>query len=219
MSTFFPSVLLGKLQSAKLQTAFVIAVLLAVERTTSLLHCDRWCLSRCSAQFSDKNTLCSSHCYGKSVRYQKVCLQLRSMNVLQCLLLMCPVLQCLLLMCPVFSVWAKFDKIYCNNDAKWFLTELLKGVYHHRHHVHEGLGVFPVPWSSKWNCSLHLFLGRPMFLPPFFVYIVALVLVLYLCPSSVRVVATYPGTVLSPLLCSVLLKGVISPPKLRALWP
>jgi len=34
--------------------------------------------------------------------------------------------------------------------------------------------------------------------------IVALVLVFYLCPSSVRVLATFPGTVLFPLLCSVL---------------
>jgi hypothetical protein len=32
---------------------------------------------------------------------------------------------------------------------------------HHHHYVQEGLGVFPVPWSSKWNWSLHLFLGRP----------------------------------------------------------
>jgi len=39
--------------------------------------------------------------------------------------------------------------------------------HHHHHYVHEGLGVFPVPWSSKWNWSLHLFLGRPMFLRPF----------------------------------------------------
>ena len=36
------------------------------------------------------------------------------------------------------------------------------------------------------------------------VYIVALVLVIYVCPSSVRVVATFPGTVLFPLLCSAL---------------
>jgi hypothetical protein len=36
------------------------------------------------------------------------------------------------------------------------------------------------------------------------VYIVVLVLVVYLCPSSVRVVATFSGTVLFPLLCSVL---------------
>jgi len=39
--------------------------------------------------------------------------------------------------------------------------------HHHHHHVHEGLAVFPVPWSSKWNWSLHLFLGRSMFLRPF----------------------------------------------------
>ena len=37
------------------------------------------------------------------------------------------------------------------------------------------------------------------------VYIVALVLVFYLCPSSVRAVSTFPGTVLFPLLYSVLL--------------
>jgi hypothetical protein len=30
--------------------------------------------------------------------------------------------------------------------------------------------VFPVPWSSKWSWSLHLFLGRPMFLRPFGLY-------------------------------------------------
>jgi len=75
--------------------------------------------------------------------------------------------------------------------------------YHHHHHVQEMLGVFPVPWSSRWRWSLHLFLGRPMFLRTFF-YIVVLVLVFYLCPSSVRVVATFSATVLLPLLCSVL---------------
>jgi len=37
--------------------------------------------------------------------------------------------------------------------------------YHH-HHVHEGSGVFPLPWSSKWSWSLHLFFGRPMFRLP-----------------------------------------------------
>jgi hypothetical protein len=30
--------------------------------------------------------------------------------------------------------------------------------------------VFPLPWSSKWNWSLHLFLGCPMFLRPFGLY-------------------------------------------------
>jgi hypothetical protein len=29
------------------------------------------------------------------------------------------------------------------------------------------LGVFPVPYSSRCSWSLHLFLGRPMFLRPF----------------------------------------------------
>ena len=37
-----------------------------------------------------------------------------------------------------------------------------------------------------------------------FVYFVVLVLVVCLCPSSVRVVATFSGTVLFPLQCSVL---------------
>jgi len=47
---------------------------------------------------------------------------------------------------------------------------LLLLFYHHHNHVHEGLGVFPVPWSSIWNWSLHLFLGRPMFLRSFDLY-------------------------------------------------
>jgi len=42
--------------------------------------------------------------------------------------------------------------------------------HHHHHHVQERLGMFPVPWSSKWNWSLHLFLGRPMCLRPFGLY-------------------------------------------------
>jgi len=43
---------------------------------------------------------------------------------------------------------------------------------HHRHHrhVHEGLGLFPVLWSLRWSWSLHLLLGRPMFLRPFGLY-------------------------------------------------
>ena len=41
---------------------------------------------------------------------------------------------------------------------------------HHHHHVPEGLGLFPVPWSSKWSLSLHLFFGRPMSLRPFVLY-------------------------------------------------
>ena len=42
--------------------------------------------------------------------------------------------------------------------------------HHHNHHVPEGLGVCPVPWSSRWSWSLHLFLGRPIFLRPFGLY-------------------------------------------------
>ena len=55
---------------------------------------------------------------------------------------------------------------------KWYVEYVLPLIFHHHHHrhVHEGLGVFPVPWSSKWNWSLHLFLGRPMFLRPFGLY-------------------------------------------------
>ena len=73
--------------------------------------------------------------------------------------------------------------------------------YHH-HDVPEGLGVFPVPWSSRWSWSLHLFLGRPMFLPSFGLYCVACFG--SLCPSSVHVEATFSGTVLFILLCYVL---------------
>ena len=40
----------------------------------------------------------------------------------------------------------------------------------HHHHVPEGLGVFPVHWSSRWSWSLHHFLGRPMFVRPFGLY-------------------------------------------------
>jgi hypothetical protein len=60
-------------------------------------------------------------------------------------------------------------------NVKWVNIYLSKHFtisiyYNHHHHVHEGLGVFPVPWSSKWNRSLHLFLGRPTFLCPFGLY-------------------------------------------------
>jgi len=67
------------------------------------------------------------------------------------------------------------------------------------------------------------------------VYIVVLVLVVCLCPSSVHVVATFSGTVLFPLLCSVLpfflpntcmnnIKSLkhVSPtlgPPVRFIWP
>ena len=51
-----------------------------------------------------------------------------------------------------------------------------RNIYQHRHHhhlhhrVHEVLGMFSVPWSSRWSWSLHLFLGRPIFLRPFGLY-------------------------------------------------
>jgi len=43
-------------------------------------------------------------------------------------------------------------------------------VWNIHHHRHERLCVFPVPWSSRWIWSLHLFPGRPMFLRPFSLY-------------------------------------------------
>ena len=57
------------------------------------------------------------------------------------------------------------------------------------------------PQNEIW--SLHLFLGRPMCLRHL-VCIVVLVQVSCLCPSSVCVVATFPGTVLFPLLGMIL---------------
>jgi len=67
---------------------------------------------------------------------------------------------------------AKMEDIYYAVRAeciKW-LRLILVHHHHHNHHVPEGLGVFPVPWSSRWSWSLHLFLGRPMFLRPFGLY-------------------------------------------------
>ena len=77
------------------------------------------------------------------------------------------------------------------------MTNVAYGIYchhhhHHHHHVHEGLGVFPVPCSSRCSWSLHLFLGRPMFLRSFGWYFSACAY--YLCPSSVHVVSTFPYT-------------------------
>jgi hypothetical protein len=34
----------------------------------------------------------------------------------------------------------------------------------------KGQACYPVPWSSRWSWSLHLFLGRLMFLPSFGLY-------------------------------------------------
>ena len=56
---------------------------------------------------------------------------------------------------------------FCNKQT---LSAVNKLHHHHHHHVHECLGVFPVPWSSRCSWSLHLFLGRPIFLCPFGLY-------------------------------------------------
>ena len=49
-------------------------------------------------------------------------------------------------------------------------AEMRSFIFTHHHHVPEGLGMFPVPWSSRRSWSLHLFLCRPMFLSPFGLY-------------------------------------------------
>jgi hypothetical protein len=59
-------------------------------------------------------------------------------------------------------------------------------VHHHHHHVHEGLGVFPPEDQVGPSISSSVVL---------LVYIVTLILLFYLCPSSVRVVATFRGIV------------------------
>ena len=61
-----------------------------------------------------------------------------------------------------FTVFCGIFCMYCHT--------ILLYLIHHHHHVPEGLGVFPVPWSSRWSWSLHLFLARPMFLRPFGLY-------------------------------------------------
>ena len=64
-------------------------------------------------------------------------------------------------MVPTTQYFWKINK-FCNNQNVY--------VHHHHHQVPEGLGVFPVPWSSRWSWSLHLFLCLPMFLRPFVLY-------------------------------------------------
>ena len=61
-----------------------------------------------------------------------------------------------------------FEYIY--KYQKLWLLSASSMIHHHHHHVPEGLGMYPVPWSSRWSWSLHLFLGRPMFLLPFGLY-------------------------------------------------
>jgi len=42
--------------------------------------------------------------------------------------------------------------------------------HHHHHHVPEGLGVFPVLWSSRWSWSLPSLPRSSLFLRPFGLY-------------------------------------------------
>jgi len=69
----------------------------------------------------------------------------------------------------------------------WINTNEIGYYLFHHHHVPEGLGVFPVPWSSRWNWSLHIFLGRPIFLCPFGLYCSACfgsLIPLFMCTGS-----------------------------------
>ena len=52
----------------------------------------------------------------------------------------------------------------------WSKLRLFYFNVNNHHHVPEGLGVFPVPWSSRWIWSLHLFLTHLMFLRPLGLY-------------------------------------------------
>ena len=68
---------------------------------------------------------------------------------------------------------------------------------HHHHHVQEGLVLIPVPCILKMKLvppSISSSVVLSVFV--LLVYIVVLVQVSCLCPSSVCVVATFPGTVL-----------------------
>jgi hypothetical protein len=68
-------------------------------------------------------------------------------------------------------VFCGYGSVHSDMLIGWEFYHLYHHHHHHHHHrVYEGLGVFPVPWSSKWNWSLHLFLGRPTFLLPFGLY-------------------------------------------------
>jgi len=68
----------------------------------------------------------------------------------------------------LYSMWISVTRI--SWVGKVTIANGIEYHHHHHHYVHEGLGVFPVPWSSKWSWSLLLFFGRPMFLRPFGLY-------------------------------------------------
>jgi hypothetical protein len=73
--------------------------------------------------------------------------------------------------------------------------------YHHR--VREGLGCF-LFLNSQGEVGSSISSSVVLCSFVLLAYIVVFVLVLYLCPSSVRVVTIFAGTILFPLLCSVL---------------
>ena len=68
------------------------------------------------------------------------------------------------------TYWSHLPRVKQSGDNCLIFEDGTDHHHHHHNHVHEGLGVFPVPWSSKWSWPLHLFLGRPMFLRPFGLY-------------------------------------------------
>ena len=70
----------------------------------------------------------------------------------------------------------RYPTLVCTLELK---CQRLSGSFLRHHHVPEVLGVVPVPWSSRWSWSLHLFLGRPIFLRPFIWYCGACFGVLY----------------------------------------
>jgi len=76
--------------------------------------------------------------------------------------------------------------------------------HHHQHHVHEGLEACFLFLNPQDEVGPSISFSVVLCFFVLLVDIVVLVLVFYLCPSSVHVVATFPGTVLFPLLCSVL---------------
>ena len=72
-------------------------------------------------------------------------------------------------LCTVFYLKIMNIRKYTVLKTKNLQTPIT-GKHHHHHRVHEGLGVFPVPWSSRCSWSLLLFLSRPTFLRPFGLY-------------------------------------------------